>query len=131
MAVYDRIGREYGAIRRADRRIAEPIRRALGDARSVINGEYSPDLGGPAGRGSFWAGGFASDAPRCIPLLIWSTVSALRGVRSSTSGDGMRVTPDLTQIWPRDEARLGRGLFCCANGLSKPWAELCGAQTRS
>jgi exonuclease VII small subunit len=50
MAVYDRIGGEYGAIRRADRRIAEPIWRALGDARSVINvgaraGSYEPSTG--------------------------------------------------------------------------------------
>jgi len=46
-ALYDRIGRTYGAIRQADRRLAEPIWQALGDARSVVNvgagtGSYEP-----------------------------------------------------------------------------------------
>lgn len=34
-------------------------------------GEYSPSLGRPAGRASFWAGGIVADAARCVPLLIW------------------------------------------------------------
>ena len=46
-ALYDRIGLTYGAIRQADQRLAEPIWRALGDARSVVNvaagtGSYEP-----------------------------------------------------------------------------------------
>jgi SAM-dependent methyltransferase len=45
--LYDRIGRTYGAIRRADARLAERIWQALGDARSVVNvgagtGSYEP-----------------------------------------------------------------------------------------
>src|SRR5215471_4690209 len=41
------MGRGYGAIRRADPRLAEPIRQALGDARTVLNvgagaGSYEP-----------------------------------------------------------------------------------------
>jgi SAM-dependent methyltransferase len=45
--IYDRIGLTYGAIRRADPRLAEPIWRSLGDARSVVNvgagtGSYEP-----------------------------------------------------------------------------------------
>jgi SAM-dependent methyltransferase len=44
---YDRIGRTYAAARRADPRIAEQIRVALGNARSVVNigagtGNYEP-----------------------------------------------------------------------------------------
>jgi SAM-dependent methyltransferase len=44
---YDRIGRTYATARRADPRIAEQIRVALGDARSVVNvgagtGNYEP-----------------------------------------------------------------------------------------
>jgi hypothetical protein len=35
MALYDRIGRGYGEIRRPDPRLAAPIRAAAGDARSV------------------------------------------------------------------------------------------------
>jgi SAM-dependent methyltransferase len=47
MVLYDRIGQTYGAIRRADPRLAEPIWKALGDARSVVNvgagtGSYEP-----------------------------------------------------------------------------------------
>jgi SAM-dependent methyltransferase len=47
MAVYDRIGVTYAETRRADPRIATAIRRALGDARSVVNvgagaGSYEP-----------------------------------------------------------------------------------------
>jgi SAM-dependent methyltransferase len=47
MALYDRIGRTYGAIRQADPRFAAQIWRALGDARSVVNvgagtGSYEP-----------------------------------------------------------------------------------------
>jgi SAM-dependent methyltransferase len=47
VALYDRIGRTYGAIRQADPRLAEPIWQALGDARSVANvgagtGSYEP-----------------------------------------------------------------------------------------
>jgi SAM-dependent methyltransferase len=47
-ALYDRIGYGYRGIRRADTRLAEPIHRALGDARRVINvgagaGSYEPD----------------------------------------------------------------------------------------
>ena len=47
MALYDRIGRNYGEIRRADPRLARPIWDALGDARSVVNvgagtGSYEP-----------------------------------------------------------------------------------------
>jgi hypothetical protein len=34
-------------------------------------GEFSPNLGGPAGRATFWSGGITADAPRCVPLLIW------------------------------------------------------------
>jgi SAM-dependent methyltransferase len=46
-AAYDRMGRGYGAIRRADPRLAEPIWQALGDARSIVNvgagaGSYEP-----------------------------------------------------------------------------------------
>ena len=46
-ALYDRIGLTYGAIRQADPRLAGPIWRALGDARSVVNvgagtGSYEP-----------------------------------------------------------------------------------------
>jgi SAM-dependent methyltransferase len=46
-ALYDRIGRTYGAIREADPRLAAPIWQALGDARSVVNvgagtGSYEP-----------------------------------------------------------------------------------------
>lgn len=46
-ALYDRIGRNYGSIREADPRLAEPIWQALGDARSVLNvgagtGSYEP-----------------------------------------------------------------------------------------
>jgi SAM-dependent methyltransferase len=46
-ALYDRIGRSYGATRREDPRIAAKIRAALGDARSVVNvgagaGAYEP-----------------------------------------------------------------------------------------
>jgi SAM-dependent methyltransferase len=46
-ALYDRIGLTYGAIRQADSRLAEPIWRALGGARSVVNvgagtGSYEP-----------------------------------------------------------------------------------------
>jgi SAM-dependent methyltransferase len=45
--LYDRIGRNYGAIRRADARLAARIWAALGDARSVVNvgagtGSYEP-----------------------------------------------------------------------------------------
>ena len=45
--LYDRIGRAYGAIRRADPRLAERIWAALGDAKSVVNvgagtGSYEP-----------------------------------------------------------------------------------------
>jgi SAM-dependent methyltransferase len=45
--LYDRIGRDYGAIRRADPRLAKPIWEALGDARTVVNvgagaGSYEP-----------------------------------------------------------------------------------------
>lgn len=45
--MYDRIGRTYGAIRRADPRLAKVIWRALGDAHSVVNvgagtGSYEP-----------------------------------------------------------------------------------------
>jgi SAM-dependent methyltransferase len=45
--LYDRIGRTYAAIRQPDPRLAEPIWRALGDARSVVNvgagtGSYEP-----------------------------------------------------------------------------------------
>jgi SAM-dependent methyltransferase len=47
VVLYDRIGQTYGAIRRADPRLAEPIWKALGDARSVVNvgagtGSYEP-----------------------------------------------------------------------------------------
>jgi SAM-dependent methyltransferase len=47
VALYDRIGRTYGAIRLADPRLAPPIWQALGDARSVVNvgagtGSYEP-----------------------------------------------------------------------------------------
>jgi SAM-dependent methyltransferase len=47
MALYDRIGRNYSEIRRADPRLAKQIRAALGDARSVVNvgagaGSYEP-----------------------------------------------------------------------------------------
>lgn len=47
MALYDRIGRDYGAIRQADPRFARQIWAALGDARSVVNvgagpGSYEP-----------------------------------------------------------------------------------------
>lgn len=47
MALYDRIGRGYGAIRRADPRLAKRIWEALGDARNVVNvgagtGSYEP-----------------------------------------------------------------------------------------
>jgi SAM-dependent methyltransferase len=46
-AVYDRLGRGYGAIRQADPRLAEPIWRALESARTVLNvgagaGSYEP-----------------------------------------------------------------------------------------
>ncbi|HEX3454634.1 MAG TPA: class I SAM-dependent methyltransferase [Gaiellaceae bacterium] len=46
-ALYDRIGRGYSPIRQADPRFAAAIRRALGDARSVVNvgagaGSYEP-----------------------------------------------------------------------------------------
>lgn len=46
-ALYDRIGRNYGDVRRPDPRLAEPIRRALGDADTVVNvgagtGSYEP-----------------------------------------------------------------------------------------
>jgi SAM-dependent methyltransferase len=46
-ALYDRIGRGYSPIRQADPRFATAIRRALGDARSVVNvgagtGSYEP-----------------------------------------------------------------------------------------
>lgn len=46
-ALYDRIGDGYGALRRADRRIARAVEGALGDARSVVNvgagaGSYEP-----------------------------------------------------------------------------------------
>ena len=46
-ALYDRIGRGYSPIRRADPRFAAAIREALGDARSVVNvgagaGSYEP-----------------------------------------------------------------------------------------
>src|SRR5215468_3722016 len=45
--LYDRIGDVYTRTRRADERIAEIIRRSLGDARTVINvgagtGSYEP-----------------------------------------------------------------------------------------
>jgi SAM-dependent methyltransferase len=43
--VYDRMGRGYGAIRRADPRLAEPIWQALGGAQTVLNvgaGSYEP-----------------------------------------------------------------------------------------
>lgn len=48
MATYDRIGRTYTITRRADPRIAAAVRRALGDARSIVNvgagaGAYEPD----------------------------------------------------------------------------------------
>ena len=47
MAVYDEIGRRYARHRRADHRFAEPVWRALGDARLVLNvgagtGSYEP-----------------------------------------------------------------------------------------
>ena len=47
-AKYDRIGVNYAELRKPDPRIAAQIRRALGDARSVINvgagtGSYEPD----------------------------------------------------------------------------------------
>lgn len=47
MALYDRIGRTYAGIRRADPRLAKGIWAALGDARSVVNvgagaGSYEP-----------------------------------------------------------------------------------------
>jgi SAM-dependent methyltransferase len=47
MTLYDRIGGTYGAIRRPDPRLAEAIRGALGDARTVVNvgagtGSYEP-----------------------------------------------------------------------------------------
>jgi len=47
MALYDRIGRDYGTIRQADPRLAKPIWDALGDARSIVNvgagaGSYEP-----------------------------------------------------------------------------------------
>jgi SAM-dependent methyltransferase len=47
VALYDRIGRTYGAIRQADPRLAEPIWKALGDAQTVVNvgagtGSYEP-----------------------------------------------------------------------------------------
>jgi SAM-dependent methyltransferase len=47
MALYDSIGRDYARFRRPDRRIAEAIDAALGDARSVVNigagaGSYEP-----------------------------------------------------------------------------------------
>jgi SAM-dependent methyltransferase len=47
MVLYDRIGGTYGEIRRPDPRLAEAIRRSLGDARSVVNvgagtGSYEP-----------------------------------------------------------------------------------------
>lgn len=46
-ALYDDIGRDYAVIRRPDPRLAEPIWRALGDARTVVNvgagaGSYEP-----------------------------------------------------------------------------------------
>jgi SAM-dependent methyltransferase len=46
-ALYDRIGRGYAAVRRADPRLAAPIHEALGDARTVVNvgagtGSYEP-----------------------------------------------------------------------------------------
>ena len=46
-ALYDRIGHGYGALRRADPRVARAIEGALGDARSVVNvgagaGSYEP-----------------------------------------------------------------------------------------
>jgi SAM-dependent methyltransferase len=46
--IYDRIGRSYGATRRADPRIGAAILDALGDARSVVNvgagtGAYEPE----------------------------------------------------------------------------------------
>ena len=37
VALYDTIGCGYAGIRKPDRRIAEAIRRALGDADSVVN----------------------------------------------------------------------------------------------
>lgn len=45
--LYDRLGRTYGATRRADPRIGAQLRSALGDARSVVNvgagtGSYEP-----------------------------------------------------------------------------------------
>ncbi len=47
-ALYDVIGRGYADLRKPDPRIAAPIRRALGDAQSVLNvgagaGSYEPD----------------------------------------------------------------------------------------
>lgn len=46
--LYDSIGRSYATTRRPDPRIAEAVRRAIGDARSVVNvgagaGAYEPD----------------------------------------------------------------------------------------
>jgi hypothetical protein len=45
--LYDKIGADYRSTRRADPRIAEAIRSALGDAASVVNigagsGSYEP-----------------------------------------------------------------------------------------
>jgi hypothetical protein len=47
VALYDRIGRNYAALRRPDPRIASSINAALGDAASVVNvgagtGSYEP-----------------------------------------------------------------------------------------
>ena len=49
----------------------------LPDAHRVITfiacprGQFSPGLGGPAGRLTFWSGGVLAIAPRCVPVLVW------------------------------------------------------------
>ena len=62
-------GIAYGPLPEGDVGVAEAFR--VVTFITCRRGQYSPNLGGPAGRASFWAGGVVSDAPRCVPLLIW------------------------------------------------------------
>lgn len=64
-----RAGLAYGPLPQGDVGVAEAHR--VVTLIACRRGEYSPNLGGPARRASFWAGGVVAAAPRCVPLLIW------------------------------------------------------------
>ena len=68
-ATRGRAGLAYGPLRQGEVGVAEAHR--VVTLIACRRGEYSPNLGAPARRATFWAGGVVAHAPRCVPLLIW------------------------------------------------------------